>query len=545
MLRLTYPFLVLLTLLCSLGAAVPARQPNILIILADDLGFSDVGCYGGDIATPNLDALARDGVRFTQFYNTARCWPSRAAVMTGYYAQQVRRDTVPGIASGGRGVRPSWAPLMTEFLRPAGYRTYHSGKWHIDGQPLQNGFDRSLEIRGGQNNFFKAAGIFEEGQPCMQTPDYYVTTATADHAVRCLSEHAEKFRDLPFFHYLCFTAPHFPLQAPAADIAKYRDVYLKGWNVTAAERHARMTKLGLVTHALPPMERDVGPPYAFPDDVAKLGPDEVNRPIPWAELNDAQRRFQATKMAIHAAMVDRMDQEIGRVLAQLKAMGAFENTLILFASDNGASAEMMVRGDGHDPAAPMGSAKSFLCLGPGWSSSSNTPLRRHKTWVHEGGISTPLIAHWPAGIAARGELRHTPAHLIDIMPTVLELAGVRKPATINNQPVPPAPGRSLASALARDTTVAHDFLWWEHEGNRAIRAGDWKLVTLAKGNWELYDLSRDRGEQNNLASARPDKVRELETMWNQQLEATIKLALSDPPAAEPAPKKVRRAKQNE
>lgn len=306
-----------------------------------------------------------------------------------------------------------------------------------------------------------------------------------------------------------------------------------------------MTNLGLVTDALPPMERDVRPPYAFPDDVAKLGPDEVNRPIPWAELNDAQCRFQATKMAIHAAMVDRMDQEIGRVLAQLRAMGAFENTLILFASDNGASAEMMVRGDDHDPAAPMGSAKSFLCLGPGWSSSSNTPLRRHKTWVHEGGISTPLIARWPAGIAARGELRHTPAHLIDIMPIVLELAGVRKPATINNQPVPPAPGRSLVSALARDTTVAHDFLWWEHEGNRAIRAGDWKLVTLAKGNWELYDLSRDRREQNNLASTRPDKVRELETMWNQQLEATIKLALSDPPAAEPAPKKARRARQNE
>jgi arylsulfatase A-like enzyme len=431
MLCRTCPFLVLLTWLCSLGAAVPAWRPNILIILADDLGFSDVGCYGGDIATPNLDGLAREGLRFTQFYNTARCWPSRAAVMTGYYAQQVRRDTVPGIASGGRGVRPGWAPLMTEFLRPAGYRTYHSGKWHIDGQPLQNGFDRSFEIRGGQNNFFKAAGIFEEGQPCVQTPDYYITTATADHAVRCLREHAEKFRDQPFFHYLCFTAPHFPLQAPAADIEKYRDAYLKGWNVTAAERHSRMTKMGLVTHPLPPMERDVGPPYAFPDDVAKLGPDEVNRPIPWAQLNDAQRRFQATKMAIHAAMVDRMDQEIGRVLAQLRAMGAFENTLILFASDNGASAEMMVRGDGHDPAAPMGSAKSFLCLGPGWSSSSNTPLRRHKTWVHEGGISTPLIAHWPAGIAARGELRHTPAHLIDIMPTVLELAGVRKPATIN------------------------------------------------------------------------------------------------------------------
>jgi arylsulfatase len=517
--------------------AAPAPRPNILFILADDLGYSDLGCYGSEIATPYLDALAQGGLRFTQAYNTARCWPSRAAVTTGYYAQQVRRDKVPGITSGGTGVRPAWAPLLTEFLRPAGYRTYHSGKWHIDGKPLQNGFDHSFEIGGGQNNFFKAPGNTDDGVPNEQTPDYYVTTATADHAVKCLREHAAKFSGQPFFHYLCFTAPHFPLQAPAADIAKYRDTYGKGWNEIAAARYARQRKLGLVSHALPPMERDVGPPYDFPTDLAKLGPGEINRPLPWSELTGAQREFQAAKMAIHAAMVDRMDQEIGRVIAQLKAMGAFENTLILFASDNGASAELMVRGDGHDLAAPMGSAKTFLCLGPGWSSSSNTPFRRHKTWVHEGGISTPLIAHWPAGIAARGELRHTPAHLIDIVPTVLELAGTPKPATIKGHAVPPAPGRSLVPALAKDVTVPHDFLWWEHEGNRAIRAGDWKLVTLAKGEWELYDLSRDRGEQNNLAASRPEKARELEAMWTRQMEETMKLAFTDPPPAGTAPKK--------
>jgi arylsulfatase A-like enzyme len=531
----------LLAIVVCLPASFAAR-PNILIILADDLGFSDLGCYGGEIATPNLDALAQGGLRFTQAYNTARCWPSRAALMTGYYAQQVRRDKIAGIRSGAAGVRPSWAPLMSEFLRAEGYRTYHSGKWHIDGRPLGTGFDHSFEIGGGQSNFFKAPGNTDDGVPNQQTPDYYVTTATADHALKYLREHAEKFRDQPFFTYLAFTAPHFPLHAPAADIAKYRDTYRDGWNAMAETRHARLTKLGIVNHALPAMEREVGPPYDFPADIAKLGPDEVNRPVPWGELSESQRSFQSAKMAIHAAMVDRMDQEIGRVIAQLKAMGAFENTLILFASDNGASAEMMVRGDGHDPTAPMGSAKTFLCIGPGWSSAANTPFRRHKTWVHEGGISTPLIVHWPAGIAARGELRHSPTHLIDVLPTVLELAGGEKPAEIKGFTVPVAPGRSFVSALKQDVTVPHAFLWWEHEGNRAIRAGDWKLVTLAKGEWELYDLSRDRGESQNLAAKYPEKVSELEALWTRQMAEARKLALTDLPegANEPPVKKGKR-----
>lgn len=524
----------------TVRAAAPT-PPNILIILADDLGYSDLGCYGGEIATPTLDGLAREGVRFTSAYNTARCWPSRAAVMTGYYAQQVRRDIVAGIPSGNRGARQAWAPLVPEFLRPLGYRTYHSGKWHIDSTPLKSGFDRSFEIGGGQNNFFSATGITIEEKPDTQTPDYYITTRAADHAIACLREHAEKYAGKPFFHYLAFTAPHFPLHAPAADIAKYKDTYTKGWNAIAAERHARQTKMGLVNSPLPEMEREVGPPYNFPADIAKLGPNEVTRPLPWSELTPGQRAFQAAKMAIHAAMVDRMDQEIARVIAQLKAMGAYENTLILFASDNGASAEIMVRGGGHDLSAPMGSAATFLCLGPGWSSSSNTPFRRHKTWVHEGGISTPLIAHWPAGIKAHGELRHTPVHLVDVVPTVLELAGAKKPETIKGFPVPPAPGRSLTPAFAKDAPIARDFLWWEHEGNRAIRAGDWKLVALAKGGWELYDLTKDRGEATNLASQHPEKVRELDALWTRQMESTRQLALTDPAPAAPAAKK--KAKQ--
>ncbi len=358
-------FALALLAVAASSLAAPSK-PNILLILADDMGFSDPGCYGGEVATPNLDSLAKGGLRFTQFYNTARCWPSRAALLTGYYAQEVRRDTVPEVISGGRGTRPGWAKLLPEMLKPLGYRTYHSGKWHVDGKPLQNGLDRSYDIEDHNRNF-NPQNLFEDDQKLPSVkPDsgYYTTTAYADHAIKCLKEHAAKYSDQPFFEYLAFTCPHFPLQAPPEDIAKYRDRFRQGWDVLRQERWQRLTSMGIVDCALSPIERSVGPPYAFPKDVALLGPGEIDRPVPWAELTEAQRDFQATKMAIHAAMVDRMDQEIGRVLAQIKAMGAFENTIVLFLSDNGASAEMMVRGDGHDPSAPPGSAKTFLCLGP-------------------------------------------------------------------------------------------------------------------------------------------------------------------------------------
>jgi arylsulfatase A-like enzyme len=518
--------LLALFILPGTSSATP-QKTNILIILADDLGFSDLGCYGGEIATPNLDALAANGLRFTQFYNTARCWPSRAALLTGYYAQQVRRDSIPGVTGGGKGVRPAWAPLVTEFLNGAGYRSYHSGKWHLDGEPLANGFHRSIEIGGkAESNYFKSTSNKEDGSPVSESEGYYATTAIADHAVRTLREHSQLHAGQPFFHYIAFTAPHFPLQAPAEDIAKYQHHYQKGWNAIASERHARQLKAGIVHHALPEMEPGVGPPYQFPDQVAKLGPDELTRPVQWSDLSESQQKFQASKMSIHAAMIDRMDQEIGKVLNQLKSMGAFENTLILFASDNGASAEIMVRGDGHDPTAPMGSAASFLCLGPGWSSAANTPMRRHKTWVHEGGISTPLIAHWPAGIKAKGELRHQPGHLVDILPTLLELSGVAKPPMIRGLPVPSAPGRSLLGTLSGDEPSQPTCLWWQHEGHRALRSGDWKLVASKGNNWELYDLSKDRGESHDLSRSMPERVRELSALWEKQSQENTTLALA-------------------
>ena len=530
-------FIVKIVCLGSLALAKgePAPKPNILIILADDMGFSDPGCYGGEIATPNIDSLASEGLRFTQFYNTARCWSSRAAILTGYYAQAVRRDELPGLKiAGPNGKRPAWAPLLPAMLQPLGYRTYHSGKWHVDGLPMKNGFNHSYSLNDHDRYFSPRQHTEDDAElpPVAPGSGYYSTTAIADHAIKCLKEHAEKYASQPFFEYLAFTSPHFPLQAPAEDIARYRDRYAKGWDVLREERWQRMQKAGIGGTNLSAIERNLGPPWAYPDAMRKLGPDEINRPLVWDNLTPAQREFQLKKMPIHAAMVDRMDREIGRVLDQLRTMRAMDNTLILFLSDNGASAEMMVRGDGHDPNAEFGSAATFLSLGPGWSSLANTPFRRHKTWVHEGGISTPLIVHWPNGIAARNELRTTPGHLIDIVPTILEVAGGESPREWNHVAVPLKPGKSLVSVFAKDGGAIHDSLWWYHVHNRELRAGDWKIVAAGENTpWELYDLSTDRGESRNLASQQPARVREMSELWLKQRDMFFGMATSDQPTS--------------
>ncbi len=428
---------------------------------------------------------------------------------------------------GSQGKRPPWAPLLPAMLKPLGYRSYHSGKWHIDGPVLAGGFDRSYSLND-HNRYFAPQNHTLDDKPLpavAKDAGYYATTAIADHAIRCLAEHAEQHPDTPFFQYIAFTSPHFPLHALQHDIDRYRTRYLAGWNQIQAARGKRLKELGITRHDPPAMEREVGPPYDFPKDRDKLGSGEVLRPLAWDELTDEQRAFQAGKMAIHAAMVDRMDREVGRVIEQLKAIGQFDNTLILFLSDNGASAEIMVRGDGHDPAAPAGSGETFLCLGPGWSSAANTPFRRHKTWVHEGGISTPLVAHWPQGIAARGELRRDAVHVIDIVPTVLELAGGSRPNEWNGQPVPAAPGESLVPDLVGDGHVEHAYLWWFHDGHRAMRIGDWKAVSDGEDSaWELYNLAEDRSETKNLAGEQPEKLSELKRAWAEHLDEFRALA---------------------
>jgi arylsulfatase len=379
-----------------------------------------------------------------------------------------------------------------------------------------------------QGRYFNPRNHSEDDQrlpPVKPDSGYYATVANADHAIGCLKEHAAEHADKPFFHYLAFSAPHFPLHALPDDIARYRDQYRTGWEAARQARYQRQQAAKLLGCKLSPVESDVGPPYHFPEALKTLGDGEVNRPLPWDKLTDQQRDFQATKMAIHAAMVDRMDQEIGRVLQQVRDMGAWENTVIFFLSDNGASAEIMVRDDGHNPAAPAGSAATYLCLGPGWSTVANTPFRRHKTWVHEGGISTPLVVHWPRGIASRGALRNTPGHVVDLAPTILELAGVQSPQPAAG--APPYAGRSLLPALASDVAIERELLWWAHEGHRAVRVGDWKLVAAKDTPWELYQLAQDRSETLNLAAKHPDQVRRLEEMWLRQFENARRWAAAE------------------
>lgn len=515
-------------LTCSfIASAAPAAapKPNVVIILADDMGFSDAGCYGGEIQTPNLDRLAANGLRFTQFYNTARCWPTRSSLLTGYYAQQIGMDPP-------KGRLPPWTRVLPHYLKPLGYRCYHSGKWHLLGAPkpvADGGFDRSYLFEDW-DRYFSPAKHFEDDRklaPVKPDSGYYATTAFADHAINYLQDHATNYAAQPFFLYLAFISPHFPLHALPDDIARYRDRYLEGWDVVRQKRSERLRQLKLLDCALPPLDPKFTPRYFKPEVLERLGPGETEHTVSWKALTDEQKAFQATKMAIHAAMVDRMDREIGRVLDQLRVMGALDNTVIFFLSDNGADATVMVRGEGHDRNAPAGSWQSFLCLGPGWASASNTPFRWHKIWVHEGGIATPLIVHWPKGIKARGELRRDPGHVIDFVPTLLDLAGGRASNTWNGVAAPALPGRSLVPAFAHDGAVEHEFLFFQHEGNRALRLGNWKLVSARENEnqWELYDLAKDRSEMNNLAAQQLDRARRMETRWT-ELETAFRRQFS-------------------
>lgn len=526
---------IVVAIIAFLPASLPAAnaRPNILLILADDLGYSDLGCYGGEIRTPNLDALAKNGLRFTQFYNCARCCPSRACLLTGLYPHQagIGHMTADQAKPGYRGFLQPNTVTIAEVLRTGGYRTLMCGKWHLSHgpkhppTPVDRGFDDYYGLLQGFHGFWdaKAPVRLPADRPVRTYPPgkFYATDAYTDHALDFLAD-ARKDPKRPFFLYLAYTAPHFPLHAPPDDIARYKDTYAKGWDRIRQERYERMKRLGVIDPKWPLSPRS---PFEKRRDFFGTGENPA-----WDSLDADRRADLARRMAIYAAMVDRMDVGIGQVVEDLRTYGQLDNTLILFLSDNGACAEwdpfgfdtssgpnnVLHKGADLDR---MGCPGTYHSYGSGWANACNTPFRWYKHYGHEGGIATPLIVHWPQGIAARGEFRSQVGHLIDVMATLVEVSGASYPAKANGRDIPPMEGKSLVPAFA-GKPVERPFLAWEHERNRAIRAGKWKLVAVHGKPWELYDLDADRTEMNDLASRMPDRVKELATQWEQWAKRT-------------------------
>jgi arylsulfatase A-like enzyme len=502
------------------------RKPNFVLVLADDMGFSDAGCFGGEIETPTIDGLAKGGTRFTQMYSTARCGPSRNCLLTGRYAQQTAADVMT------KGNIPDYTHFLPQYLRKQGYRSYHSGKWHMRLVPRADGvgFDRTYTMMDESRFFTQQLHLLDDVELPKPEEGYYSTTAIADHAVDFLKDHQQNHKDDPFFLFLAFHAPHFPLQAPQQDIDHYRGRFDDGWDAMRDRRIKRLHEEGIVNCGLAALEPDVFPDWNLKEEELRrrIGPGEVARAVPWNTLTEEQKKFQSIKMSIHAAMITRMDAETGKVVQQLRAMNVYEDTVIVFLSDNGASAEEMIRGDGHDPSAPPGSAKSFLSIGPGWASAADTPFRLHKSWVHEGGIASPMVVHWPRGIRNGGTLRTGPCHFIDILPTFVDLAGGKPDLAPAG---PPLPGISLGDAIRTARKAPREFLFFNHSNNRALRKGNWKIVAKTlDGPWELYDMSTDRSEQHNLAAARPEVLQSLATRWKQLDELYARQRESAPPS---------------
>jgi arylsulfatase len=521
----------LLSIFVSLTVTLPpsvcaagSPRPNILLILADDLGYSDIGCFGSEIRTPNLDKLAADGLRFTQFYNCARCCPSRACLMTGLYPHQagVGHMTEDRGQPGYRGHLTDRCVTIPEVLKPAGYRTYICGKWHVGRPgPIQRGFNEGFVMDGGMQSFWNSAG-FRRAPANRPTRDYlpgkfYSTDAITDYALDFMADARQQ--GTPFFLYLAYNAPHFPLHAPKEEIAKYADVYTKGWDRIREERLQRQQALGL-----PNGRWQLTPRSPYEDSFKHTG--GVNPA--WDSIPADRRADLARRMAIFAAMVDRMDQNIGRVVADLRKNNQLDNTLIIFLSDNGACAEWDPWGfDGSSgpnnvlhtgsDLDTMGGPGSYLSYGSGWANAGNTPWRLYKHYDHEGGISAPCVVHWPAGMPRKNAIDNRPQHLIDLLPTFAEAASATYPRQVNGRNIQRAEGRSLIPLL-RDRSGTSDAggrtLYWEHEGNRAVRDGRWKLVSVHDTPWELHDVDADRSELNDLAAKEPDRVKELAAKYD-------------------------------
>lgn len=519
-----------------------SARPNIILIMSDDMGYSDIGCYGGVINTPVLDGLAKNGLRFTRFYNAGRCCPTRASLLTGLYPHQAGIGHMIGDrgSDGYRGELSKNAVTIAEILKQAGYSTYISGKWHVThynpseenpGQnnwPLQRGFDKFFGTILGAGSFYDPTSLARDNKYINPPDDFYYTDAISDNAVQFIENHEE---GQPFFMYIPYTAAHWPMHAKPEDIAKYKGRFDEGWDELREEKYKRMLEIGLIKPEWKLSEKD-----GIPD---------------WEDSE--LKGWYSSLMEVYAAMVDCMDQGIGRVMNTLENKGLKENTLVFFLEDNGGCAEEwgfsdiiepfhkdvqadeinpmtqnerqkdmvpkftrdgrpVLSGKGLEP----GADNTYLGYGKPWANASNTPFRMYKHWVHEGGISTPLIVNWPSGIKAKNELRHQPSHIIDIMATCIELAGAQYPETFNDNQIIPLEGISLTLTFENNELKSRA-LFWEHEGNKAVRLGKYKLVSkwekTSEYNWELYDLEADRSETINLIKEIPDKANEMEILW--------------------------------
>jgi arylsulfatase A-like enzyme len=470
-----------------------AERPNIILIMADDLGFADLGCYGSEIETPNLDALAANGLRFTEFYNTAKCHSSRVSLLTGLYCDQA------GGAKLNRGA------TIGEVLTDAGYFTAMVGKWHLSQQPTDFGFQRYWGHLSGATNFFTGDNTFRLNGENWDVPKtlngrpFYTTYAIADFALDFLTEATNG--NEPFLLYTAFNAPHYPLQAPEEAVKKYDGMYDTGWDQLRIERHRRQLEMGLL-------------PAKW-----KLSPRPDHVPA-WDSLSEKDREWEADRMEVFAAMVDVVDENVGRLVTFLKKKGLYDNTLILFCSDNGACPFERTRGRYLKPWDP----ESYWTYDASWAHAGNTPFRLYKQNQHEGGVSSPLIAHWPKGLAAKqGSITNQPGHLIDFMATFIDVSNAKYPEQIGDRMIDPLQGKSLLPILQGKTRQAHETLYFHFGSDRALRQGPWKLVSAKLGKWELYNLADDRTELNDLSEQQPAKVEAMQAEWFRMAEHVDRL----------------------
>ena len=516
--NLCWLLLAFVSLVFCIDLSHAGQPPNIVLIMTDDMGYSDLGCFGSEIETPNIDGLAEKGLRFTQFYNASRCCPTRASLLTGLYAHQtgignMMEDRGPA-HPGYRGHLSKSCLTIAEVLAPNDYRTIQTGKWHLGDKkkewwPLARGFDRCFGSPAGGGFYFRPSGFrlsrfvvrnHEVVYTMQKDPPegWYTTDAYTDEGLAFVREAIEDKK--PFFWYCAYNAPHYPLKAKAEDISKYRGRYQKGWDVIRERRYERLVELGIIDRSSPLSPREAGIPA-------------------WDTLTDEQKDEQDLRMATYAAMIDCVDQNVGKIVKQLSTLGVLDNTIILFLHDNGGCDAGGVLGQ-NKGSGQCGTVDSEAYYGKCWANVSNTPFRKYKSFIHEGGIATPLVIQWPAGIdsSLQGSLVTTPSHIVDVMATCVDVSGARYPATTNDGSILPLEGVSLTPIFKHEELAREQPLFFEHGKCKGVRSGEWKLVAAKKGPWELYNLTNDRTEQHDLANDLPKLVEQLEAAYAEWAE---------------------------